>query len=134
MLTALAQPELADANPRDAVQALLSEAITTASGRARSVAPTAPQTRAQSNARTVGRKRFWTAEKALELAVLACLVGGAVGVLKALQMEHAGDALLCLFGSLGTCGFVSYLYFGPGSATTEAAEQAVPKMDIGDSV
>jgi hypothetical protein len=63
-------------------------------------------------------RRPWTPEKTLELAAVGCLLAGAVGILKAAHMEHASDALLCLFGSFGTCGFVCYLYFGPGSSAS----------------
>src|SRR5262245_24503687 len=62
-------------------------------------------------------KRRWTPEKGLELGAVGCLLAGALGILKAVHMEQASDALLCLLGSFGTCGFVCYLYFGPGSAS-----------------
>ena len=60
-------------------------------------------------------KRGLTTEKGLELGAVGCLLAGALGILKAIHMEQASDALLCLLGSFGTCGFVCYLYFGPGS-------------------
>jgi hypothetical protein len=62
-------------------------------------------------------KRRWTAEKGLEIGAVGCLLAGGLGILKAIHMEQASDALLCLFASFGTCGFVCYLYFGPGSGS-----------------
>src|SRR5438105_3009361 len=69
-------------------------------------------------ARKRAHKRLWTPEKALEIAAVGCLLAGAIGILRAIHMEHARDALLCLLGSFGTCGFVCYLYFGPGSSAS----------------
>ena len=62
-------------------------------------------------------KRRWSPEKGLEIGAVGCLLAGALGILKAIHMEQASDALLCLLGSFGTCGFVCYLYFGPGSTS-----------------
>jgi hypothetical protein len=61
-------------------------------------------------------KRSWTAEKGLEVVAVGCLLAGAFSIPLAIHMEQAGDALLCLLGSFGVCGFVCYLYFGPGSS------------------
>ncbi|SPE51762.1 hypothetical protein SBV1_1420042 [Verrucomicrobia bacterium] len=47
----------------------------------------------------------------LELAVLVCLLGGAFGIYRATQMKQALDIVLCLFGSVGGCALVCYLYF-----------------------
>ena len=66
----------------------------------------------------LGEKRKWTPEKGLEVGAVGCLLAGALGILRAIHMEQAGDALLCLLGSFGTCGFVCYLYFGPGSSAS----------------
>ena len=63
-------------------------------------------------------RRLFKPEKALELAAVGCLLAGAVGIVKAAHMEHASDALLCLLNSFGTCVFVCYLYFGPGSSAS----------------
>jgi len=49
--------------------------------------------------------------KLLELAVLLCLVGAAVGIIKALHMERSMDALFLLSASIAVSTFVSYLYF-----------------------
>jgi hypothetical protein len=46
----------------------------------------------------------------LEVVVLACLVPGVIGILKALEMEHTLDTLLCLVGSLAACGWLCRLY------------------------
>ena len=62
-------------------------------------------------------KRRWSPERGLEIGAVGCLLAGALGILKAIHMEQASDALLCLLGSFGTCGFVCYLYFGPGAAS-----------------
>ena len=51
------------------------------------------------------------AQSVLNFAALGCLLAGAVGILRALEMERAGDGLLCLLGSLAACGLVCYLYF-----------------------
>lgn len=67
--------------------------------------------------RKMAGKHRWTAEKGLEIGAVGCLLAGALGILKAIHMEQASDALLCLLASFGTCGFVCYLYFGPGSGS-----------------
>jgi hypothetical protein len=66
---------------------------------------------------TRSNKRNWITEKRLDAGAVGCLFAGALGILKAVHMEQASDALLCLLASFGTCGFVCYLYFGPGSAS-----------------
>src|SRR5438270_9030479 len=78
------------------------------------VAPTPDET--MKSRKTVVKRR-WTAEKGLEIGAVGCLLAGGLGILKAIHMEQASDALLCLLASFGTCGFVCYLYFGPGAAS-----------------
>ncbi|HWH69921.1 MAG TPA: hypothetical protein VNT26_11075 [Candidatus Sulfotelmatobacter sp.] len=56
-------------------------------------------------------RRAARARKALEVAAVCCLLGGAVGIHRALQMEQATDTMLCLAGSFGACVMVCYLYF-----------------------
>jgi hypothetical protein len=47
----------------------------------------------------------------LDYAVLGCLIGGALAIIKALEMKQALDALVCLPASVGAVSFVCYLYF-----------------------
>ncbi len=56
-------------------------------------------------------QRHSTAQTVLNFAALGCLLAGAIGIVKAVEMEQAGDGLLCLLGSLVACGLVCYLYF-----------------------
>lgn len=57
-------------------------------------------------------KRASTSGSALmEFAVLGLLLAGAIGILKAIQMENPLDVLLCLLGSLSGCGLVCWVYF-----------------------
>jgi uncharacterized membrane protein YuzA (DUF378 family) len=49
-------------------------------------------------------------ETVLGFAVLGCLVAGAVGILKALDMHSGFDVLLCLLGSVTAFGAIFYLY------------------------
>jgi hypothetical protein len=51
------------------------------------------------------------ADKICELAVLVCLLAGAVGIMLAPTMCQVDDVLLCLAGSIGACTLVCYLYF-----------------------
>jgi hypothetical protein len=56
-------------------------------------------------------RRASGAEKALNFAALGCLVLGAFGIMRAVEMEHFADGLLCLFASIGSSALVCYLYF-----------------------
>jgi len=47
----------------------------------------------------------------LDYAVLGCLIGGALAIIKALEMQQALDALVCLPASVGAVTLVCYLYF-----------------------
>ena len=47
----------------------------------------------------------------LDYAVLGCLIGGALAIIKALEMKQALDALVCLPASVGAVSLVCYLYF-----------------------
>jgi hypothetical protein len=50
-------------------------------------------------------------EPLIEHAVVACLLLGAVAILKARTMNQAWEAVLCLAGAIGACTLVCYLYF-----------------------
>jgi len=52
-----------------------------------------------------------TAESFLDFVALGCLVAGTVGVMKAMELDSAGDAFLCLGCCLAACGLVCYLFF-----------------------
>lgn len=60
---------------------------------------------------TTATTRVSEAETAIGFAVMGCLVAGAVGIVKALEMERASDVLLCLLGSVAAFGFVIYIHF-----------------------
>lgn len=47
---------------------------------------------------------------ALDWAVFGCLAAGAVGIIKALDMDKASDVLLCLIGSVLAFGVVFYMH------------------------
>jgi len=59
----------------------------------------------------VETKRISKASPVLNLVGLVCLIGGAVGALKATEMQRAADAVLFLFVSISVSCFVCYLYF-----------------------
>ena len=59
---------------------------------------------------TTAHKHTSDAETALGFAVMGCLAAGAVGIVKALEMERASDVLLCLLGAVAAFGFVICLY------------------------
>jgi len=59
----------------------------------------------------VETKRISKTSPVLNLVALVCLIGGAVGALKATEMQRAGDAVLFLFMSISVSCFVCYLYF-----------------------
>jgi hypothetical protein len=105
MINAPAQQELEGALAREPVIILAEKPA---------VGPTPDETM---KSRKTAAKRRWTTEKGLEIGAVGCLLAGGLGILKAIHMEQASDALLCLFASFGTCGFVCYLYFGPGSGS-----------------
>ena len=60
---------------------------------------------------TAAPRRTAKPHGALEFTALCCLSAGAVAILRAVEMERAGDGLLCLLSSLAACGLVCYLYF-----------------------
>jgi hypothetical protein len=47
---------------------------------------------------------------ALDWAVFGCLAAGAVGIIKALDMDRPFDVLICLLGSVAAFGLVIYLH------------------------
>jgi len=53
-----------------------------------------------------------SAETVVGFAVLGLLVAGAVGVVKALNMESGSGVLLCLLSSVAAFGSVYYIYYG----------------------
>jgi hypothetical protein len=69
-------------------------------------------TQTQAENRGAAPTRSSSAETVVGFAVMGCLVAGAGGVLKALQMESGFDVLLCLLGSVAAFGTVYYIYFG----------------------
>jgi hypothetical protein len=105
MINAPAQQDLDGALTQEPAALLAEQSVVT------------PTTDESMKSRNNTGKRRWTAEKGLEIGAVGCLLAGALGILKAIHMEQASDALLCLLASFGTCGFVCYLYFGPGSAS-----------------
>ena len=57
-------------------------------------------------------QRTASAEKVLGLAVLGCLIAGAIGILKAFAAVSGLDVFLCLLGSVAAFGLVFYIYLG----------------------
>ena len=55
-------------------------------------------------------ERIANAEIVVGWAVFGSLVGGGVGVCKAMAMHSAVDVLLCLLGAVACFGMVFYLY------------------------
>ncbi|HYE31999.1 MAG TPA: hypothetical protein VEH27_11255 [Methylomirabilota bacterium] len=51
-----------------------------------------------------------SAAMAVGLAVIGCLVAGAVGILKAMSMETGAGVFCCLLGSVAAFGMVFYIY------------------------
>ena len=51
-----------------------------------------------------------TSTTALDWAVFGCLAAGAVGLIKALDMDSPGGVLLCLLGSVAAFGLVIYVH------------------------
>jgi hypothetical protein len=47
----------------------------------------------------------------LNLAGLGCLIGGAIGIIQAVEMEQAGEGVLCLLASIAATSLVCYLFF-----------------------
>jgi hypothetical protein len=69
-------------------------------------------TQTQTQNQTETSTRSSSTDTELGFAVIGLLVAGAVGVLKALNMESGLDVLLCLLGSVAAFGAVYYIYFG----------------------
>ena len=69
-------------------------------------------TQIQTQDRSEMTARSSSADAALGLAVIGCFVAGAVGILKALDMQNGFDVLLCLLGSVASFGAVIYIYLG----------------------
>jgi uncharacterized integral membrane protein len=47
----------------------------------------------------------------MDFAVLGILLGGAIGMVKATQMENPLDVLICLLGSVTGCALICFVYF-----------------------
>jgi hypothetical protein len=47
----------------------------------------------------------------MDFAVLGLLLAGAIGMIKATQMDNPLDVLLCLLGSVAGCGLTCFVYF-----------------------
>ena len=62
--------------------------------------------------RSVTPTRSSSPETFVGFAVMGCLVAGAVGILKALEMESGSGILFCLLGSVAAFGTVYFIYFG----------------------
>jgi hypothetical protein len=65
----------------------------------------------QTENQTVKVDRYASAETVVGFAVIGCLVAGAVGIDKAMDMASGIDVLLCLLGSVAAFGMVFYIYF-----------------------
>ena len=50
-------------------------------------------------------------EAVMIFAVIGCLVTGIAGVIKAMNMTHGIDVLLCLLGAIGAFGMALGVYF-----------------------
>jgi hypothetical protein len=46
----------------------------------------------------------------LNVAAAGSLIAGTVGIIRALEMERAGDGLLCIFALVAAMSLVCYLY------------------------
>ena len=69
------------------------------------------RTQTQTENQTATTERGNSGETVVGFAVLGCLVAGAVGILKALEMQTGFDVLLCLLGSVASFGMVFYICF-----------------------
>jgi hypothetical protein len=50
-------------------------------------------------------------ETVMVFAVIGCLIAGIAGVIKAVNMAHGVDVLLCLLGAIGAFGMALCVYF-----------------------
>ena len=50
-------------------------------------------------------------EAVMIFAVIGCLIAGIAGVIKAVNMAHGFDVLLCLLGAVGAFGMALCVYF-----------------------
>ena len=50
-------------------------------------------------------------ETVMIFAVIGCLIAGVAGVIKAVNMAHGVDVLLCLLGAIGSFGMALCVYF-----------------------
>jgi hypothetical protein len=66
-------------------------------------------TQSRTEERTAGTEAT-SRTSALDWAVFGCLAAGAVGIMKALNMEKASDVLICLVGSVLAFGTVFYMH------------------------
>jgi hypothetical protein len=64
----------------------------------------------QSNTERVENEATSTRTSALDWAVFGCLAAGAVGIIKALNMEKASDVLVCLVGAVLAFGVVFFAH------------------------
>lgn len=69
------------------------------------------RTRTQTENQTTTTERGNSGDTVVGFAVLGCLVAGAVGIDRALNMPSGFDVLLCLLGSVAAFGMVFYIYF-----------------------
>jgi hypothetical protein len=68
-------------------------------------------TQTQTDTQNVKVDRNASAETVVGFAIIGCLVAGAVGIDKAMEMQNGWDVLLCLLGSVAAFGMVFYVYF-----------------------
>jgi hypothetical protein len=68
-------------------------------------------TQTQTDNQRVRADRNASAETVVGFAVIGCLIAGAVGIAKAMDMDSGWDVLLCLLGSVAGFGMVFYIYF-----------------------
>jgi hypothetical protein len=68
------------------------------------------QTQIQNRVEATGRSS--SVDTVLGLAVIGCIIAGAVGIAKALSMDSGFGVLLCLVGSVVSFGAVFYIYLG----------------------
>jgi hypothetical protein len=55
-----------------------------------------------------------SATPALDWAIFGCLAAGAVGIIKAFDMDSPSGVLLCLLGSVAAFGLVIYVHLRKG--------------------
>ncbi len=71
-------------------------------------------TRTETEDRSAALDRGAGVDMVVGFAVLGCLVAGAVGIGRALNMDSGLDVLLCLLGSVAAFGVVLFTYLRKG--------------------